>query len=80
MSNQKDTGNVAEFEGSLDALENIVVQLEKGDMKLEDALKAFEKGVGLTRVCRQILDQAEQKIEKLSSSSEGDRVESFTEE
>jgi exodeoxyribonuclease VII small subunit len=69
-----------QFEASLEALEQIVVQLEKGDLKLEEALQAFEKGVGLTRVCRQILDQAQLKIEKLSQGSEGEQIEPFEQE
>lgn len=65
------------FEESLADLEGIVANLERGDLKLEDALSAFEKGVELTRVCQQILDAAELKIQQLSQPSEGAPLEPF---
>ncbi|NVK00100.1 MAG: exodeoxyribonuclease VII small subunit, partial [Oceanospirillaceae bacterium] len=52
----------ADFETSLKRLETLVTQMEQGDMPIEDALKAFEEGIGLTRECQTILDQAEQKV------------------
>lgn len=54
------------FEASITELEGIVLQLEKGELDLEEALKQFEKGIGLTRSCQTILRKAEQKIEGLS--------------
>ncbi|MEM8593462.1 MAG: exodeoxyribonuclease VII small subunit [Pseudomonadota bacterium] len=53
------------FEQSLESLEEIVEQLEDGDLSLEDALKAFEKGIKLTRQCQTALTKAEQKIQIL---------------
>lgn len=53
------------FEQSLDALETTVEQLESGDLSLEDALQAFEKGIGLTRECQQALNQAQTRINVL---------------
>jgi exodeoxyribonuclease VII small subunit len=53
------------FEESLKRLEEIVAQMEQGDIPLEQALKLFEEGVKLTGSCRQELDQAEGKIEIL---------------
>ena len=55
----------ADFETSLKRLETLVTQMEQGDMPIEDALKAFEEGIGLTRECQTILDQAEQKVQVL---------------
>lgn len=55
------------FEHSLHALEDIVAQLEKGELSLEEALKQFEKGVILARKCQETLKQAEQKITFLQS-------------
>ena len=46
------------FEESLKKLENIVDQLEKGDLALEESLKLFEEGVGLSTACKQELDAA----------------------
>jgi exodeoxyribonuclease VII small subunit len=65
------------FEESIGQLEEIVRQLEKGELTLEDSLKQFEKGIGLARTCQTVLQQAEQKIEILttteSSSDEKNR-------
>lgn len=56
------------FEKSIAELQDIVTQLEKGDISLEDSLKQFEKGITLARKCQDILNQAEQKVEMLSAS------------
>lgn len=52
----------SQFEDDLAALEELVSQLEKGDLSLEESLKAFESGVKLTRQCQQALKKAEQKV------------------
>lgn len=57
------------FEKSIAALEDIVVQLEKGELTLEESLKQFEKGISLARQCQEVLTQAEQKIELLTHSA-----------
>lgn len=57
--------NTPDFEHSLAALEALVSQMEQGDLSLEDALKAFEDGVQLTRQCQAILNDAEQKVQML---------------
>jgi exodeoxyribonuclease VII small subunit len=53
------------FEKSIAELEEIVKQLEKGELPLEDCLKYYEKGINLARKCQEVLTQAEQKIEVL---------------
>ena len=53
------------FEECLHRLENIVDELEKGDVPLEKALSLFEEGIQLSSSCRQELEQAEGKIEIL---------------
>lgn len=55
------------FEKSMAELQDIVTQLEKGELPLEDSLKQFEQGITLARKCQEILNQAEQKIEMLSA-------------
>lgn len=60
-----------DFEKALAALEQEVQRLENGDLPLEDALKAFESGVRLTRHCQQALDQAEQKVTMLLARADG---------
>jgi exodeoxyribonuclease VII small subunit len=53
------------FEECLQRLETIVQQLERGDLPLEQALKLFEEGVGLSDSCRRELEEAEGKVEIL---------------
>jgi exodeoxyribonuclease VII small subunit len=53
------------FEETLGALENIVAQLESGELPLERALDLFEQGVSLTRNCQSQLEAAERKVELL---------------
>lgn len=59
------------FEASLAKLEEIVTQLEEGDLSLEDSLKLFEDGVKLSRECQERLDQAERRIEVLLKDKSG---------
>ncbi len=58
------------FEAALEQLEAIVDRLEQGDLALEDALRAFEAGVGLTRRCSKQLSDAERRIEVLVREGE----------
>ena len=59
------------FESSLKELEEIVEQLEAGDLPLERSLELFEKGVTLSRDCQQRLDEAERRVEVLLKASDG---------
>lgn len=69
MSN---TTNKISFETSLKELEKIVSQLEGGDIPLETQLKAFEKGVALSRECLKQLEEVEKKVELLMQNPDGD--------
>lgn len=53
------------FEKSLENLEELVNAMEEGELTLEESLKAFEKGIKLTRECQAALEQAEQKVQLL---------------
>jgi len=53
------------FEESMKQLEQIVEDLEDGDLPLEDALKKFEDGVLLSKFCFQKLDETEKKVSLL---------------
>ena len=69
------------FEESLHKLESIVDQLEKGDLALEDSLRLFEEGVGLSTACKQELDAAEGKVQMLVRQRDGSlKAEPFREE
>jgi exodeoxyribonuclease VII small subunit len=59
------------FEDSLKKLETIVDQLEKGDLSLEDSIKLFEEGVGLSTACKKELDEAEGKVQILIKQRDG---------
>jgi exodeoxyribonuclease VII small subunit len=54
-----------DFESALAQLENLVEQMETGELSLEDSLLAFEQGIKLTRECQQALEGAEQKVQML---------------
>lgn len=60
------------FEASLDELEKIVKKLEEGDMALEESLELFERGVKLSRDCRDRLVKAERRIEVLMKDASGE--------
>ena len=53
------------FEECLQRLEEVVNQLERGEVPLEQALKLFEEGVQLSNSCRKELEEAEGKVEIL---------------
>ena len=61
-----ETSPVADFEQSLDELEQLVEKMENGEMSLEESLAAYERGVGLYRQCQQALEQAELRVRLLS--------------
>ena len=65
------------FENSLRSLEELVNQLEQGDLSLEESLKAFEAGIKLTRECNSKLDEAEQKISLLTGQGDDLQLTSF---
>ena len=58
-----------DFESSLEQLEELVEDMENGDLSLEESLKAFEQGIKLTRECQTALTQAEQKVQILMEES-----------
>jgi len=62
------------FEASLEALEEIVHQLEGGDLPLEKSLELFEDGIRLSRQCQERLNQAERRIEVLLRDNQGQPV------
>jgi exodeoxyribonuclease VII small subunit len=59
------------FEAALSRLEEIVQELEKGDLPLEQSLKFFEEGIKLSRICNKRLEEAERKVEILLKDKSG---------
>ncbi|TBL79870.1 exodeoxyribonuclease VII small subunit [Paenibacillus thalictri] len=53
------------FEQAMEKLEQIVTQLENGDVPLEKAIELFQEGMKLSQLCGQKLEQVERKIEVL---------------
>ena len=65
------TENIS-FEEALQKLEAIVVALESGQTKLDDAVEAYEKATKLKQICEQKLKSAELKIEKIEQQANGE--------
>jgi exodeoxyribonuclease VII small subunit len=59
-----------DFESALRDLEALVGTLESGELPLEESLKAFEKGIALTRRCQSALQAAELKVKELTENDE----------
>jgi len=69
------------FEQAFGQLEEVVQQLESGELSLEQSLALFEKGVRLAKLCEGKLDQAEQKVSQLTGvGGEGPVLAPFTTE
>ena len=62
--------NPESFESAMEQLETLVSRMESGELSLEESLKAFEKGVHLTRFCQDQLQKAELKVQELNSEGE----------
>jgi exodeoxyribonuclease VII small subunit len=64
------------FESAMRRLEEIVSELEKGDLSLEQSLSMYEEGVELTKFCSSKLDESEKKIQVLTRDEEGFKLNS----
>lgn len=76
-SSQKNPDQVAEFEQSLDELEQLVTRMEESEMGLDDSLKSFERGVALYRNCQSALEQAELRVKQLLDPGKPESAEPF---
>jgi exodeoxyribonuclease VII small subunit len=54
------------FESSMAELESLIARIESGELGLEEAIAAYERGVGLIQRCRAVLGVAEQRVEALT--------------
>jgi exodeoxyribonuclease VII small subunit len=68
------------FEAALRRLEEIVEELEKGDIPLEQSLKLFEEGIKLSRLCTKRLEDAERRVDILLKDKAGNVIEQPFEE
>jgi exodeoxyribonuclease VII small subunit len=64
----------ANFEQAMKRLEEIVEQMESGDLPLEDLIVRYEEGMKLVKVCQERLASAEQRIEIITRNSAGKPV------
>ena len=60
------------FEHALNRLEELVQQLEAGDIPLEESIKSFDEGKKLVKFCLELLDKAEIKVKELEESPSGE--------
>lgn len=67
----KSEAQPADFEASMQRLEAIVQELERGGVGLERAMQLFEEGVALGATCRTLLDGAQTRIERLLIRADG---------
>ncbi|MDX2415870.1 MAG: exodeoxyribonuclease VII small subunit [Xanthomonadales bacterium] len=65
------------FEETLAELEKLVINLEEGDLSLDESLSGFKHGIELTRQCQETLDNAQQTVELLTNTQDEDSLKPF---
>ncbi len=75
MADKKQKNDIGElsFEEAITGLTDIVGKIEQGQIPLQDSLEQYEKGMALIKHCRTVLQNAEQRIEKITKEQEGAR-------
>ena len=68
------------FEEQISKLEKIVLELEKGELSLDDSVKKFEQGIKISKECNEILEKAEKKINILVNQDGKIKEEKFDNE
>mgnify|MGYP004633031489 FL=1 len=68
------------FEKNMSNLENIVTELEKGELNLDESISKFEEGIKISKECNKILEEAEKKITILLEKDGGVKEENFVSE
>ena len=72
-----ETSQIAQFEKSLDELEQLVVRMEQGELSLDDSLQSFERGIALYRNCQSALEQAELRVSQLLDPAQPESARPF---
>ena len=62
---------VGQFEEAMKELEALVQRMERGDLRLEESLQVFERGIALAQQCRKSLENAELKVQNLLENGSG---------
>lgn len=65
------------FEDALEKLENIVREMEVGEMPLDSALKSFEEGIRLIRFCSAKLEDTQRRVEQLLEKENSLQIKNF---
>ena len=65
-----DTGAIT-FEQMMGRLQDLVDKLEEGQLSLDESIRSFEEGMALVKKCTEVLDRAEERIQKLTRDSSG---------
>jgi exodeoxyribonuclease VII small subunit len=60
------------FEAAIKELTDIVGKIEQGKIPLQDSLEQYEKGMALIKHCKDILEKAEKRIEKISKEEQAE--------
>jgi exodeoxyribonuclease VII small subunit len=68
------------FEDALEKLENIVREMEAGEMPLDSALKSFEEGIRLIRFCSAKLEDTQRRVEQLLEKENSLQTKTFQDE
>ena len=75
MNKKTETG--PDFEKTLAELEKLVLNLEEGDLSLDESLSGFKHGIELTRQCQSVLNNAQQTVEQLTNTDDEDSLKMF---
>jgi exodeoxyribonuclease VII small subunit len=75
MSKKTEAG--PDFEKTLAELEKLVVNLEEGELSLDESLSGFKRGIELTRQCQSVLDNAQQTVEQLIDTEDEESLQAF---
>ncbi|MHC4118075.1 MAG: exodeoxyribonuclease VII small subunit [Planctomycetota bacterium] len=75
MAEKEQKNNIDElsFEDAISRLTDIVGKIEQGRIPLQDNLQQYERGMALIKHCRTILQQAEERIDKITQEQEGEK-------
>lgn len=69
--------DVFDFNKGLNELEDIVNKMESGDLTLDDSIKYFEKGIELSKKCQKALNEANERVVKLTKEDDYKNETSF---
>jgi exodeoxyribonuclease VII small subunit len=78
VARKKASNKEISYEEAVSRLEDIIASLESKDSSLDSSLELFEEGIGLYRVCKQKLEEADKKITKIISHEDGYKEVDFT--